>query len=178
MLSALSNLSTGGISHHLPCLAFSLICLSFPENSYQLRSHRQKGAGKIYLACDSPSAWPEMGTQLHSPAETRPASALFSPPADTQGSLSLFSDRSAAKWACTLGVIVVQTFALTTLPAGSISPASLHSFGFLGWYFSTALWCDSYLCKPIWRQVGRPFTHRCVARRVHLETQAVLVMGA
>lgn len=95
MLSALSNLSTGGISHHIPCLVFSLISQSFPENSYQLRSHRQEGAGKIYPACDSTSARPERAPS-HT-AETRSSSALFSPPADTQGSLLLFLKQNAAK---------------------------------------------------------------------------------
>lgn len=97
MHSALSNLSTGGISHHLPCLVSYLISQSFPENTYQLRSHRQERAGKIYPACDSTSAWPEMGTQLHGWNQTFISSVQ--PPGDTQGSLSLFSEQSAAKWA-------------------------------------------------------------------------------
>lgn len=97
MLSALSNLSTGEISHHLPCLVFSPIWQSFPENAYQLRSHRQEGAGKIYPACDSTPAWLEMGTQLQGWNQTLISSVQ--PPADTLGSLPLLWEQSPAKWA-------------------------------------------------------------------------------
>lgn len=168
MLSALSNLSTGGISHHIPCLASSLIWQSFPENSYQLRSHRQEGAGKIYLVCDSPSAWPEMGTQLHGPAETRLSPALFSPPADTQGSLLLFLEQSADKRAwesswcrcllwppCLLAASAQQAF--TTSGSGLVF---LHS---------SVVWHLHVQTHAGWRL----FTHYCVACRVCMETQVM-----